>query len=248
MSFLAPCCVLLSQPFIELPPGPATVSDYALVRRQFHIFERALKKFKSDVGLWIQYIDVAKREGARALVGRITARYDRETATTRLLANLCIHRALQLHPNTPALYILAASHELSHFAPTAARTLLQRGIRLNAESVEMWREYVRMELGFIESLRRRWDILGISDVGGSGKGKEKAKETDLALDVDMDGESQIEAANGEDAKLLQGDEEGAAARKEIMDGGIVKSVISSAVRGVCVRLSSCLTVLPETKT
>lgn len=58
----------------ELPPGPATVSDYALVRRQLHIFERAVNKFKSDVGLWVQYIEVAKREGARALVGRITAR------------------------------------------------------------------------------------------------------------------------------------------------------------------------------
>ena len=44
------------------------------MRRQFQIFERALKKFKSDVALWIQYIQVAKKEGARSLVGRITAR------------------------------------------------------------------------------------------------------------------------------------------------------------------------------
>lgn len=55
-------------------PQPSSVSDYALVRRQFHIFERALKKFKGDIGLWIQYIQVAKEEGARTLVGRITAR------------------------------------------------------------------------------------------------------------------------------------------------------------------------------
>jgi hypothetical protein len=60
---------------IDLESGPPSISDYALVRRQFHIFERALKKFKSDVGLWIQYIQVAKKEGARALVGRITARF-----------------------------------------------------------------------------------------------------------------------------------------------------------------------------
>ncbi|EEB95156.1 hypothetical protein MPER_05922, partial [Moniliophthora perniciosa FA553] len=52
---------------MKLPPAPATVSDYALVRRQFHIFERALKRFKSDVGLWIQYIQVAEKEGARSL-------------------------------------------------------------------------------------------------------------------------------------------------------------------------------------
>ncbi|EIM81259.1 uncharacterized protein STEHIDRAFT_67150 [Stereum hirsutum FP-91666 SS1] len=60
---------------LNLPPSPPSISDYALVRRQFHIFERALKKFQADVGLWVQYIQLAKREGARALVGRITARY-----------------------------------------------------------------------------------------------------------------------------------------------------------------------------
>ncbi|KAG8214001.1 U3 small nucleolar RNA-associated protein 6-domain-containing protein [Butyriboletus roseoflavus] len=59
---------------LNLPKSKSTISDYALVRRQFQIFERALKRFKSDIGLWIQYIQVAKREGARALVGRITAR------------------------------------------------------------------------------------------------------------------------------------------------------------------------------
>jgi U3 small nucleolar RNA-associated protein 6 len=58
----------------ELPKGPATVSDFALVRRQFQIYERALKKFGADVALWLEYIHCAKREGARALVGRLTAR------------------------------------------------------------------------------------------------------------------------------------------------------------------------------
>lgn len=58
----------------EIPKTPVTVSDFALVRRQFHIFERALKRFKSDVGLWIEYIQLAKKENARSLVGRITAR------------------------------------------------------------------------------------------------------------------------------------------------------------------------------
>lgn len=53
---------------------PVTVSDHAIVKRQFQIFDRAVKKFKSDVDLWIQYIQVAKREGARTLVGKIVAR------------------------------------------------------------------------------------------------------------------------------------------------------------------------------
>lgn len=68
----------------ELEGIPPSLSSYALVRRQFHIFERALKKFKSDVGLWIQYIDIAKKEGAGALVGRICAR-----SASPLCSNTC---------------------------------------------------------------------------------------------------------------------------------------------------------------
>ncbi|KAF8893852.1 hypothetical protein BD779DRAFT_1503746 [Infundibulicybe gibba] len=83
--------------------GPATVSDYAL-------------RFKGDV---------AQREGARALVGRITA------------------RAIQMHPGEAR-------------GMGAARTLLQRELVL-------WREYVKMEVGFVESVRRRWEVLGIAD-------------------------------------------------------------------------------------
>ncbi|KAJ7209616.1 U3 small nucleolar RNA-associated protein 6-domain-containing protein [Mycena pura] len=166
----------------------ASISDYALVRRQFHIFERALKKFKADVGMWIEYLNTAKREGANTLIGRVVA------------------RAIQLHPDTPALYILAAAHELEHGSPSAARTLLQRGIRINSESVEMWREYVRMELTFMESLRRRWGVLGLDE-----KGKDKP--------------SPEVAASTEDGG-------GAEARAALMGGAIVKSVISSAAKAV----------------
>ncbi|KAK7692964.1 hypothetical protein QCA50_004605 [Cerrena zonata] len=188
---------------IKIPKGPPTISDYALVRRQFQIFERALKKFKSDTGLWIQYIQIAKKEGARSLVGRITA------------------RALQLFPNIPAFYILAASHELEHLSPSAARSLLQRGIRLNAESVEMWREYVKMELGFVESMRRRWNVLGIN-LDDKGKGKERQRDSLENDDVER---MEVEAAEPE------GDES-EAARREILGGAIVKSVISSAAKAL----------------
>lgn len=50
------------------------MSDYAIVKRVFHIFERAIRKFKGDVGFWMEYIRVAEKAGARALAGKITAR------------------------------------------------------------------------------------------------------------------------------------------------------------------------------
>ncbi|KAI6106108.1 hypothetical protein EDD16DRAFT_1631406 [Pisolithus croceorrhizus] len=158
---------------LDLPKSKTTISDYALVRRQFHIFERALRRFKADVGLWIQYIQVAKRAGARGLVGRITA------------------RALQLHPNVPSLYV-----------PSAARALLQRGLRLNAHSIDLWREYVRMELHFIEGMRRR-----------------------INSEKKLRGETPDEIV-----AAAKGGDQGEAARRAIMEGAIVKSAMCSAAK------------------
>lgn len=70
--------------------------------------------------------------------------------------------ALSLHPTSPPLFIIAASHELdTALSPAGARTLLQRGLRINPDSVALWTEYVRMELGYCEGLRRRWKVLGL---------------------------------------------------------------------------------------
>lgn len=122
---------------------------------------------------------------------------------------------MKLHPNVPAFYILAASHELEHLSPSAARVLLQRGIRLNASSVEMWKEYVRMEMGFIEGLRRRWEVLGIKvDIKGKGKESDGAEGDVETMEVDAIEEDSAEAA-----------------RREIMQGAIVKTVIANAAKG-----------------
>ncbi|KIM69184.1 hypothetical protein SCLCIDRAFT_104260 [Scleroderma citrinum Foug A] len=203
---------------LNMPTMKATISDYALVRRQFHIFERALRRFKADVGLWIQYIQVAKREGARSLVGRITA------------------RALQLHPNVPSLYVIAASHELSHTSPSAARALLQRGLRLNAESIDLWREYIRMELHFIEGMRRRWNVLGISFNEGAGPTNKKQR-MEVDIDIDDIGDPIIiddnqEKPPDEIVTAEHGGDEGEAARRAIMEGAIVKSAMSNAAKAV----------------
>jgi U3 small nucleolar RNA-associated protein 6 len=55
-------------------PLPHSLSSHSLVQKQFSIFERATRKFKGDIRLWVQYIDVAKKEGAGNLVGRVAAK------------------------------------------------------------------------------------------------------------------------------------------------------------------------------
>lgn len=145
-------------------------------------------------------------------------------------------RALQLHPNNPTFYILAATHELDNLSPSAARSLLQRGIRVNPDSVDMWKEYVKMELGFMESLRRRWDVLGIKlDTEPAGKGKQKARDDDdpsrfLMEDSEepADTYERLEMNVSTEAE----DDDGGEARRQILEGAIVKSVIASAAQGL----------------
>lgn len=98
----------------------------------------------------------------------------------------------------------------------------------------MWKEYVKMELGFIESMRRRWDVLGIQvDSDKAGKGKQKADVAVPSPDV-MEGEDETHAATGMDVDEEE-DITGFEARKQIMEGAIVKSVIKNAAQGGYIR-------------
>lgn len=190
------------------------------------ILERMVRKFRFDVDAWERYIAWAKRRKMRVVAGRVYA------------------RALALHPMQPALWLSAADYELNtHADPSAARALLQRGIRTNkltdtaalsAESVKaqktgrgaralrdpgalrwhvspyeqdvlrMWVEYMRMELVFIERLRRRWRVLGMeSDVEPREQGAEAAAQS-VALDDESDEDEETAAAEAEvDADVPQ---------------------------------------------
>jgi U3 small nucleolar RNA-associated protein 6 len=83
-----------------------------------------------------------------------------------------------------------------------------------------------MELGFIEGLRRRWDVLGIN-IAEDGKGKEKA----LEMPMDLDGDDSIVDQMQVDGDTPGNDED--KTRQAVMDGAIVKSVLSSAAKGEC---------------
>jgi hypothetical protein len=140
-----------------------------------------------------------------------------------------------MHPNKPALFILAAAHELEHHSPSAARMLLQRGLRLNGESIALWKEYVKMELGFVESLRRRWDVLGLR-VPGTDKDKEeekkRAEDPSSAIMGERIADEALEAGAAAAAAAYEAeDAAGAAARRQVLEGAIVESVISSAGKG-----------------
>lgn len=67
-----------------------------------------------------------------------------------------------------------------------------------------------MELTYIETLRRRWAVLGIEATSASLKGKGKGADTEGSTP----------------------DEESDESRRQVMEGSIVIAVMSSAVKGM----------------
>ncbi|CAG8509378.1 159_t:CDS:10 [Ambispora leptoticha] len=202
--------------------GKTTISDYAIPRRIYQIYDRALIKFKGDVALWLQYIEYAKTSGAGKLLGKIYG------------------RAIQLHPTKPELWILAAKWEFESNANiVAARVLMQRGLRFNNASKQLWQEYFKLELLYVEKITTRRKILGILS-----KEPKKNSEEELEIEERPDIENMIRLPKltGEDLYLYENkkpltseiDEKHIEKLKEdnnkMLQGAIARTVFENAIK------------------
>ena len=95
----------------------------------------------------------------------------------------------------------------------AARTQLLLGLRLIPDSEILWMEYIKLELGWVEALRRRWNVLGINDAIDSPDSNEVNAER-------MTGGEGSFGPDGEDA------------RKSILAGQLVLHAIRSALGAI----------------
>ena len=149
----------------------------AVRRRVHYIFDRSCRRFKDDEMMWLQWIEYADRTGAHTKLARVFA------------------RALALHPTKARLWLKAAAWELEgRNNANAARKLLQRGLRLNQESVEMWVAYFRFELVFLAKAQLRQEALGLAErpVG----------------EDDAEGGEEMEEEEGEDEEGGEEEEDG----------------------------------------
>jgi tetratricopeptide (TPR) repeat protein len=119
-------------------------AEFAIRKRVNFIFDRALRRFKGDEQLWLQWIDYAQHTRAHARLTRIFA------------------RAVALLPRSAVLWIRAASFELEvRNNVSAARRLLQRALRANETDADLWHAYFRLELLFLHRVRSRREKLGL---------------------------------------------------------------------------------------
>eukprot|EP00696_Hemimastix_kukwesjijk_P013348 gnl/Hemi2/26716_TR8982_c0_g1_i1.p1 gnl/Hemi2/26716_TR8982_c0_g1~~gnl/Hemi2/26716_TR8982_c0_g1_i1.p1 ORF type:complete len:568 (-),score=158.37 gnl/Hemi2/26716_TR8982_c0_g1_i1:47-1750(-) len=120
----------------------SSISDHAGQRRIHFIFARALRRLHADVSMWKAYLSYAIQAKSNNQLGRIFA------------------KALQLHPNHASLWEMAATWELrGHHNIAAARSNLQRGLRVLKTSARLWHAYFKLELDYLAKLTARRAIM-----------------------------------------------------------------------------------------
>jgi U3 small nucleolar RNA-associated protein 6 len=163
------------------PAGTSGAGDHAILRRIHFLYERALRKFRGDLRLWVRPATRPMRTCSLpvfrlSLFSSLTLPppHTRARRQSRLFAFCRLHggsramsralaRALALHPTEPALWSYAASWEFRQRkdAP-AARALMQRALRACPASAGLWADYFGLEVAYAATLRERRAVLGLA--------------------------------------------------------------------------------------
>jgi U3 small nucleolar RNA-associated protein 6 len=119
-------------------------TTYIGQRRIFFILDRATRKFHGDIGLWVQYLEYARKQKAHKKLSQIFS------------------DVLRLHPANVELWIYAAKYAVDdHADMTLARSYMQRGLRFCKSAKNLWIQYARLEIIYITKIAARRRILGL---------------------------------------------------------------------------------------
>ena len=164
-------------------------------------------------------------------------------------------RAIGLHPTKADIWLLAIRFEADGTGPQAkdggigggnidaARKLVMRALRFmkaatREDALKIWLEWVRLEISFMERMRKRWEILGIDDtMSGEQNMKPDEMEVDGETDALPDPKVDLVTVSKEDSELAKtaGDVQSTAQKGQhaVLSGEIVKVVIQNALACEC---------------
>ncbi|XP_069785730.1 U3 small nucleolar RNA-associated protein 6 homolog [Narcine bancroftii] len=116
--------------------------EYAVVNWVHGLFQRALSRWKGDIQLWLSHIAFCKKWNAKFKLSKVFS------------------AMLAIHPDKPALWIMAAKWEMEDkLSSENARHLFLRALRFHPESQKLYQEYFRMELMHAEKIQKEKEIL-----------------------------------------------------------------------------------------
>lgn len=58
-----------------------------------------------------------------------------------------------MHPTESWLYVMSANREMKMGNMSGARTMMERGIRMNGNDERLWMEWIKLEMGYIQQLK-----------------------------------------------------------------------------------------------
>lgn len=58
-----------------------------------------------------------------------------------------------MHPTESWLYVMSANGEMKVGNMSGARTMMERGIRMNPKDERLWVEWIKLEMGYIQQLK-----------------------------------------------------------------------------------------------
>ena len=182
-------------------------------KKIFFILDRAVKRFQGDMGLWMQYLEYCKKEGARKKLSD------------------AFTKCLRMHPLKYEVWVwVAKMYYEEQMDMSNARNYMQRGLRFCKKERKMWLEYAKLEMLYLAKLDARNEILGL-------KSERKPKQiVDKVLDPDVD----MIALPDVTAEDLQGEKDQAAEEREAelqklsqspaFSGAIPQVIFDSAMR------------------
>ena len=141
--------------------------DSHILSHTHFLYQRTLKKFHYPLDVILNYAQFSKDYKSFHMLSRIYA------------------EGLQHHPREAGLWIEAVSFEYFGYAAQDyengnkinskvvgssiqnARVLMQRGLRINKTSADLWQQYFALELHYVQKLRGRREILelGLNEDG-----------------------------------------------------------------------------------
>ena len=108
----------------------------------------------------------------------------------------------QVHNDKPSLWIEAAKWEFENEGSSEnARKILLRGLRFLPKSWVLHREYIKLELLYVEQLRKRSDLL--SGGGGGGRRKDKDQSEEVVEEEGDDDEKKVEEDNVTNCSIVR---------------------------------------------
>ena len=117
---------------------------HAFIRKVHVLYQRGLRKYPGNVGLWLDFATFCFSHGNARLLSEVTS------------------QGLRLNPSCAGLWCFAANWEYKHKGDiSAARRLLLRGLRNCAQSKVLWQVYFRLELKVAADVRARNEALGL---------------------------------------------------------------------------------------